>query len=175
MNLDVSQSLRQLVTTDLIKDADTVSANGIKTWIIGQAITIQKVFAYLFKLVVEYKDFIIKIEDLILKRQENLIMKRLRSGLRGFEYVEEYDMVEDKMQRIICATEELVLRVDYHARLFNKHEALILLQQLSVHNIRGAVTTMRDTKHRWTLMSVTGNNILYLPSRKFPWLSMTRR
>lgn len=173
MNLDVSQSLRQLVTTDLIKDADTVSANRIKTWIIGQAITIQKVFAYLFKLVVEYKDFIIKIEDLILKRQENLIMKRLRSGLRGFEYVEEYNLVEDKMKRILCVTKELLSRVDYHAR-FNKHEALVLLQQLSVRNIRGAVTTMRDTEHRWRLMSVTGINI-HLPTRKIPWLSMTRR
>ena len=126
MNLDVSQSLRQLVTTELIKDADTVSANGIKTWIIGQAITIQKVFAYVFKLVVEYKDFIIKVGNFILKRQENLIMKRLRSGLRGFEHVEAYNLVEDKMQRILCATEELLLRVDYHAR-FNKHEALVLL------------------------------------------------
>ena len=77
---------------------------------------------YVFKLVVEYKDFIIKVGDFILKKQENLIMKRLRSGLRGFEYVEEYNMVEDKIQRILCATEELVLMVLPQSQLLTHNE-----------------------------------------------------
>lgn len=79
------------------------------------------------------------------------VLIQIGGRIQGFHHQNRrFDL--EKTKGILCATEELVLRVEYHAR-FNKHEALVLLQQLSVHNIRGAVTTMRDTEHRWRLMS----------------------